>query len=223
MNAGEMVTKLRLAMGDEVEPYIVPTATIFEWLSDAYLRIQIEFDQWKFLHYRGLVLTTVPGQEEYTLITGTVKEISKASLYCNRVGETVRFPMVFMEYDQWVAEEQINLQRAGDPLFFVKLPSGNYVIDPIPTEVWQVSGDVWYKPTGFTSLSSSPIWDSKYHGLVVWEALKVAAMEWVDNIKKTERTKAARIKTNLAVNLVPMRRAFNYEYLAPKGSAEALL
>ena len=72
-----MVTKIRLAMGDEVEPYVVSTQTIFEWLSDAYLRIQIEFDQWKFFHNRGLILTTVNGIAEYTLIS--VKEISKGS------------------------------------------------------------------------------------------------------------------------------------------------
>lgn len=215
MNAGEMVTKLRIAMGDEVEPYVVSTSTIFEWLSDAYLRIQIEFEQWKFFHSRGLILTTVAGTAEYSL--GNVKEISKDSVYCNKVGQTARLPMQYMEYGDWIAEEQVNLQRAGDPLYFIKLPNDSYRIEPDPTAAWQVWGDVWYKPSGFSGLQDEPIWDEKYHSLVVWEALKVAALEWPDN-KKTQRMQA-----NLAVNLVPMRRAFNYEYLNPKGGAEAML
>lgn len=215
MNAGEMVTKLRIAMGDDVEPYTVSTATIFEWLSDAYLRIQIEYEQWKFWHARIKILTTVSGTSEYTL-TNTL-ELSKDSVYCNKVGETARYPMFFMEYDEWVAEEQINLQRAGDPMYFIKLPNGHYRIEPDPTAAWEVWGDVWYKPAGFTSLTDTPIWDSKYHSLVVWEALKVACLEWTDN-KKTQRMQA-----NLTVNLIPMRRAFNYEYLNPKGGAEAFL
>jgi len=215
MNVGEMVEKLRLAMGDEVEPYVVSTATIFQWLSDAYLRIQIEFDQWKFFHNRGLILTTVDGQAEYTLTN--VKEISKDSVYCNRVGELNRYPVYFYDYSTWVLEQQINLQRQGNPRYLISLPNDNYRVEPVPTEAWEIVGDIWYKPAGFVDLADSPIWDDTYHGLVVWEALKVAALEWPDNKKKE------RMQANLAVNLVPMRRAFNYEYLESKGSARALL
>ena len=164
MNAGEMVTKLRLAMGDEVEPYVVSTQTIFEWLSDAYLRIQVEFEQWKFFHTRGLILTTAAGTAEYTLTN--VKEISKDSVYCNRIGETARYPMYLMEYEEWVAEEQINLQRAGNPMYFIRQPDDVYRIEPEPTEIWQVNGDVWYRPAAFTGLTDTPIWVSEYRD---WE------------------------------------------------------
>jgi hypothetical protein len=210
-----MIGKVRIAMGDEVEPYMVSTATIFEWLSDAYLRIQIEYDQWKFFHSRGLLFNTAVGVSEYCL--DDVKEISKDSVYCNKEGESCRLPMYFKEYDDWVAEEQINLQQDGDPMYFIKLPNGYYRVEPEPTAVWGVYGDVWYKPAGFTGLTDTPIWDEKYHALVVWEALKVAAMEWPDN------KKAQRMQANIAVNLIPMRRSFNYEYLEPKRGAGALL
>lgn len=215
MNAGEMVAKLRIAMGDEMEPYMVSTATIFQWLSDAYLRIQIEFDQWKFFHNRGLILTTVIGTSNYTL--ANVKEISRNSVYTNKVGELTRFPMYFMDYQEWVLEEQINLQQVGNPRYLIELPNGDYRVEPDPTEEWEIWGDVWYKPAGFVDLTSEPIWDEKYHSLVIWEALKVAVLEFTDN------PKAARMQANLTVNLVPMRRAFNYEYLETKGSARALL
>lgn len=215
MTAEEMVVKLRLAMGDEVEPYMVSTQTIFQWLSDAYLRIQIEYEQWKFFHSRGLIFQTVAGTAEYNL--NNVKEIARDSVFCNRSGESTRFPLYFFEYDDWVLEQQINLQRAGNPQYFIKLPNGNYRIEPVPTEVWEVWGDVWYKPAGFYGLQDQPIWAEEYHGLVVWEALKVAMLEWPDN------KKAQRMQANLTVNLPPMRRAFNYEYLESKGSAGALL
>lgn len=210
-----MVEKLRLAMGDEIEPYIVSTQTLFQWLSDAYLRIQLEYDQWKFFHNRGLILTTVAGQSEYTIYS--VKEISRDSVYCKRAAETARFPMYFMDYDAWVMDEQVNLQRAGDPHYLIALPNDSYRIEPVPTEVWQVWGDVWYQPAGFESLTDEPIWDEKFHGLVVWEALKLASLEWPDS------KKAQRMQANIAVNLPTMRRAFNYEYLEHKGGAEALL
>lgn len=215
MNVQQMVTKLRLAMGDEIEPYVVSTQTIFEWLSDAYLRIQLEFDQWKFFHKRELILTTVAGETEYSV--STIKEISRDSVYCNRVGETTRFPVYFMPYDAWVLEEQINLQRLGNPRYLINLPNGKYRVEPDPTEAWEIWGDFWYQPEAFTSFSDEPIWDEKFHGLVVWEALKVAALEWPDN------KKAQRMQANLAINLPSMRRAFNYEYLGTKGGAEALL
>jgi hypothetical protein len=210
-----MVEKLRIAMGDEVEPYMVSTATIFEWLSDAYLRIQIEYDQWKFFHTRGLIFTTTAGVSEYALYD--VKEISRDSVYCIKVGETTRYPMYFYDYDTWVLEEQINLQRVGDPRYLIKLPNDYYRVEPDPTEAWQIYGDVWYRPAGFSTLRDEPIWDEKYHSLVVWEALKVAALEWSDS------KKLPRMQANLTANLTPMRRAFNYEYLRSKGGAEALL
>ena len=215
MNVTEMIGKLRIAMGDEVEPFVVSSQTVFEWLSDAYLRIQIEYDQWKFFHNRGRILTTKNGIAEYNL--SNVREISKDSVYCNRVGESARFPLFFMMYDEWVAEEQINLQRAGDPMYFIQLPNGNYRIEPDPTEAWEIWGDIWYKSAGFESVTDEPIWDEKYHSLVVWEALKIASLEWPDN------KKAQRMQANLAVNLPTMRRAFNYEYLPIKGSARALV
>lgn len=215
MKAREMVTKLRIAMGDEVEPYMIPTQTIFQWLSDAYLRIQIEFEQWKFFHQRGLIFRTIPGVAEYVL--DNVKEIGRNSVYYVRPGELVRFPMYFLEYDAWVMEEQVNLQRQGDLRYLIKLPNDNYRVEPVPIEVCEIWGDLWYEPAGFYGLDDAPIWDDKYHDLVVWEALKVASLEWPDN-KKTQRMQA-----NLLVNLPTMRRAFNYEYLMPKGSARAFL
>lgn len=215
MTAAEMVRKLRLAMGDEVEPYHVSTQVIFQWLSDAYLRIQVASDQWKFFHNRGLILTTVSGTAEYTL--SNVKEIDRDSVYCVKSGETVRFPMCFMEYDDWVRDEQINLQMGGDPKFLIPLPNGKYRVEPDPTAVWEVYGNVWYKPAGFQDLADEPIWEDTYHDLVVWEALKVASMEWADD------RRVARMQANLAANLIPMRRAFNYTYLESKRGASALL
>jgi len=215
MTAQEMVNRLRLAMGDEVEPYTVSTAVIFQWLSDAYLRIQLESEQWKFYHNRGLLITTVNGTAEYTI--SQVREIYRDSIYRNKVGETTRFPMEFMEYSTWVQEQQVGIQREGDPLFIVPLPDFSYRIEPIPTAAWEIRGDIWYKPSGFSNLSSSPIWDDEYHSLVIWEALKVASLEFADS------KKVARMQANLSVNLVPMRRAFNYRYLESKRGACPLL
>lgn len=216
MTAEEMVRKLRIAMGDEVEPYNVSTQTIFQWLSDAYLRIQVASDQWKFFHKRGLILTTVSGVSEYALYS--VKEIDRDSVYCVEVGQTIRFPMCFMEYDDWVRDEQINLQRGGNnPQFLIALPNGKYRVEPDPVAAWEIYGNTWHKPAGFYSLTDTPIWDSTYHNLVVWEALKVASMEWADD------RRVARMQANLAANLIPMRRAFNYTYLESKRGASALL
>ena len=128
MNVSEMINKLRIAMGDDVASYVVSSQTLFQWLSDAYLRIQLEYDQWKFFHKRGLILTTQANVAEYSL--SNVREISKYSVYCNKVGESARLPLFYMEYETWVNEQQVNLQRAGDPTFFIRLPSGKYRIEP---------------------------------------------------------------------------------------------
>ena len=119
MTALVMITKLRIAMGDDVEPYAVPSNTIFQWLSDAYLRIQIEFDQWKFLHQRGLIFTTTAGVAEYN--TFNIREIKGSSVFCKKSTELARYPMCLYSYDDWVREEQVNAQSSGHPLYLILL------------------------------------------------------------------------------------------------------
>lgn len=215
MNVQEMVMEVRIAIGDDMSPFTISTPRIFKWLSDAYLRIQVESDRWKFFHNRGLILTTEADVAEYRVFK--VKEVDKQSVYCNKVGDLTRFPLYFMEYEDWVHEQQVNIQRTGNQIYLIKLPDSKYRVVPTPTEAWEIYGDVWYKPCGFYNLDDYPIWDETYHGLVVWEALKVAGMEWPDD------KKALRIQTNVNANLPIMRRAFNYTYLEDKKGACPLL
>lgn len=205
MNVEQMIRKLRVSTGDETEPYVISGAQIFSWLSDAYLRIQLESEQWKFFHVRGKLLTTTAGVAEYNL--PQVKEVDKDSLYCNRVGETVRFPVFFYLYDAWVHDETINLQMGGNPRYLISLPSGAYRVEPDPIEAWELWGNAWYTPAPFELLSDEPVWDENYHMLVVWEALKVAAMEWPNE------KQAVRIQANVEANFIPIKRAFCAKYL----------
>jgi len=215
MTAAEMVAKLRLAMGDEVEPYAVSNAMLFQWLSDAYLRIQLEYEQWEFLNRRKVIFTTTVGQAEYSL--PSVKSINQNSVYRNEIGSDVRFPICFMSYDEWILEERAGLHRQGDSQYLISLPGNKYRMEPVPVEVWEVWGNVWLNPAKFYDINDSPVWHERYHSLVVWEALKVAVME------RPGDKKSALMQANLVANLVPMRRAFNYEYLNAKGSASSLI
>lgn len=215
MTVEDMVKKLRIMIGDDVEPYFVSTPVIFEWLADAYLRIQMEYEQWKFFHRRGKLFTTQPGVENYTL-TG-IRVVDENSLYIVRVGDTIKYPLQKQEYGVWQIQETVTAKLQGNPRFLIEAPGGEYKVSPVPTELWEVWGDCWYNPVPFELGTDEPVWDEAFHSLVVWEALKVAAMEWPDD------KKAQRMQANLAVNLPTMRRAFNYKYLGAKLGARSML
>lgn len=171
MIVSNMILRLRYLMDDAVEPFETSDDMMFAWLNDAYLRIQMQSTWWKFLHNRGLLLTTVANTPTYAL--GSVREVDQQSLYLIRGGETARLPIMYKEYADWVLEESYATETPGTPRWILQEPGESLRLSPVPDGVYNLYGDVRYYPTGFSDLGDEPIWDELYHDLVWLEALKI--------------------------------------------------
>jgi hypothetical protein len=216
MNVGDMVRKIRSSLGDTAEPYQISTEEIFDWLNEAYTRIQLESTQWRFFHYRGLLISAVPDVSGYSL--AAFRQVEAQGLYAKRPGMVARYPILTKSYDWWQMENQVNYVPQGFPHYLIQLPSvTSWLIQPTPTEPWEIYGDAWYAPATFGSLADEPIWDEIYHDLVRLEALKIAAAEWPNEKESLQMMARAQ------EGLLPMKRSFCRRYLEPVQGARAML
>jgi len=212
----EMIRRLRLAIGDEEQPYKYPTDRILLWLQGAYMDRQLASSFWSFLHLRGIFIVTEAGTEDYTL--PALKDIDPDSIYYIVDGLTTRIPLAIKDYAVWVAEQASGLKHTpSSPLYLIELPNFQWKVYPEPDGVYAIFADRWLKPSEFTDLTSVPIWEVEYHEIVVLEAMKIAMALRPDSPESN--VMAAQVHERLP----RMIRAFNSRYLPAIGSAGAHL
>lgn len=174
MTRDEMVRAIRVAVEDTEQAYRIRSSRIIGWLDDAYLSIQHASDQWKFLHQRGALFSTLAdGTVDYT--TASIKSIDPLSIYYTESGGTSRFPLDFVPYHTWVEEQTAAPSVTGPPRWLMHIPSTEWKVEPIPDAVYDIYADVWLKPSKFANGADSPLWDEELHDIVLFEAKKVAA------------------------------------------------
>ena len=215
MTVEDLIRRIRTALNDYIEPYFVSDAQIFDWLNEAYLRVQMESTQWRFFEYHGKLLDLVADQATYALTSYNLVDYD--SMYVMHPGGTNKWPVCRLPYNDWQQLNRVNYEPQGVPRYFVELPDAQLLFSPLPKESWELYGAAWLSPAKFVDKTSVPVWDETFHVLVMFEALKVAALEWPDE-KQT-----ARIMANVQANLTPLKRAFYQKYLPEFRGAAALI
>ena len=148
------------------------------WIRDAYLRILQYSDQWDFLHKRGVLLRVKAGKEEYPKTSHD--QIDENSLFYTRVGSTARTPVFVNSYDWWVQQERSTPFVNGNPIYLIETPNEDWKVWPVPVFDCDIYADWWVKPTGLSDACDEPVWNEDYHSLVMWEALRLFAVEYKD-------------------------------------------
>lgn len=171
MNVTEMYAVLRERMVDAVLPYESEDSALFQWLQQAYVRIQQQSPHWEFLHNRGLVLTTTANKASYVL---DVNAVDYRSLYAVKVGTTARTPVCKGDYRHWVSLEQSGSVPTGQPQLLIRAPNHSWIVYPTPSESWKIYGNFWTQPDLFLDGESEPIWDADLHSLVWMVALSTS-------------------------------------------------
>ena len=149
-----------------------------KWIKDAYLRILQYTDQWDFMHKRGEFLRIKAGRTDYT--KASYEKIDKDSLYYTRSGSAARTPVFINSYDWWVQQERSTPTVSGSPIYLVEDPDDKWIVWPSPTFDCVIHADWWVKPCEMTNAGDSPVWDEAYHDILVWEALRLFAVEYKD-------------------------------------------
>lgn len=211
MDFTELTRQIRVRIGDEQEPYRYSTNLIRGWINTAYLAIQLESDQWEFMHENGLFITTVASTADY--VDATVKFLDEQSLYYVRSGETQRNPLLVKTYQQWEYEQRSSVLTEGPPQWVVQTPDQQWKLDPVPDAVYEIYADRWLRATELALDADEPLWEEEYHKVLLYEALKIAINLRPDD--PMSRTAAAEI-----TNFLPqLRHSFTRRYLPAIGCA----
>lgn len=126
---------------------------------------------WKFLNKRGELLSITSGRREYTL--PCIQSIDWGSLYLTQSGTNGRFPVYEEAYPVWQTREKTEPGTTGVPLRMIlsDVPD-KWIFWPTPNNDYVLNGNLQWKPTQLEALDDEPMWDSVYHELLVWLAVK---------------------------------------------------
>jgi len=216
MLVSEMIRRLRVALEDEKAPYTISTDRIMLWLQGAYMDRQLQSDYWKFLHQRGLFITTVADTEDYAV--PLVKDIDPQSLYYIKSGTSAKIPLCLKDYASWVEEETSGTEdTTSAPSYLIEMPDHGWKVDPVPDGVYAIYADRWYRPSEFVDMNAEPLWEAELHEIVVLEAMKIAVA------LRPDSPSSAVMAQQVRERLPRMERVFSRRYLPSIGSAGTFL
>ena len=179
----QMVKRLRqesATSGSDPVTTVLQTGDIkrlVDWVSTAWMDIQTEKNDWFFMR-QPISFNTVAGQSSYTSAqTGTTsfgnykRDSFRQYLVSSGFGSEQR--LNFMPYDTFRDMYQYATMRTTTqmPVIFTIDPSKNFLLGPIPNDIYTVNGEGYAMPTEMTLDTDRPTMPSQYHMAIVWRAL----------------------------------------------------
>lgn len=165
---------------------------VIKGINKAYMDIQLYSRFWRFLNKRGALLNIKTGVTEYRLTQ--VQTIDYSSLYLTKSGTTARWPIYEEPYNDWQMREQVETSSDGIPLNLIRASDPDkWHIWPSPIAAYVLNGNLQYKPGELEIACDEPIWDTQYHQMVAWLAVKQleARVKTQDEIVSNQNTRAA--------------------------------
>lgn len=148
---------------------------VIKWVSQAYREILDMTPYWSFLHRRGTLFKVSAGKATYPSTTPRVRD---GSLFFRATGSTARIPVYLESYAWWTELQQALVVSAGYPMYLVDAPDDSYLVWPTPTASGEIYGDYWVIGEDLSTASDEPIWNERYHDLLIWRALQKFSTEF---------------------------------------------
>lgn len=179
----QMVQRLRQESGTSGS---APTSTqnqtgdfkrLVDWVSSAWMDIQNEKPDWFFMR-QPISFNTTAGKSTYSATEAGITSFGnykKDSFrqYSIALGYGSEQRLNFIPYDTFRDLYQYASMRTTSqmPVNFTIDPQKNFLLGPIPNDVYCVNGEGFALPTEFSSDSDRPTLPSQYHMAIVWKAL----------------------------------------------------
>jgi hypothetical protein len=205
MRVSEMITIMRERMIDQATAVDTDDSVLFDWLQQAYLRIQRQSNYWGFLHSRGLIFSSTSGTFSYSL--PTIREIDRRTMYSVLDGSSVKLPLFNGNYSFWVEENRHSVIPTAQPLQLIEAPNNNWILYPTPNNIYHVYGDYWSQPDVFIDEDDEPIWHEDFHNLVWLTALATGIPRTIED-RYAESARA-----ELVANIPSILTEFQRRYL----------
>lgn len=150
---------------------------LVDWISTSWMDIQNEKPDWNFMR-QSISFNSIAGLQSYSVSqTGIAsfgnfkKDSFRQYNVANGYGSEQR--LNFIPYDTFRDLYQYGVMRTTQqmPVSFTLDPSKNFLLGPIPDNIYNVNGEQYALPTNFTLDTDTPTMPSQFHMAIVWKAL----------------------------------------------------
>lgn len=150
---------------------------LVDWISTAWMDIQNEKPDWFFMR-QPISFNTTAGKSSYSSIETNIASFSNYKLDSFRqfrvsLGYGSEQRLNFLPYDTFRDMYQYANMRLTSqmPVVFTVDFSKNFILGPIPDDVYTINGEGYALPTELTKDDDRPTMPSQYHMAIVWRAL----------------------------------------------------
>lgn len=152
------------------------------WIKNAWIELQQEKDDWKWMR-RSFTVQTVASDGEYAYTdctdTTTSAVIARFAMwhkrwfqcYLTASGVGAEYRLDWMDWDAFKARYRFGTQTNGQPRHVSVDPSMKFCLGPKPDAIYTVTGDFQLGPQIMTVDADEPEMPSRFHMLIVYEAL----------------------------------------------------
>ena len=148
-----------------------------DWISTSWMDIQNEKSDWFFMR-QPISFNSVAGQQSYNQTqTGLASfgnfKIDSFRQYRVSGGYGTEQRLNFLPYDSFRDMYQYGAMRTTQqmPVIFTVDPSKNFLLGPIPDDIYTVNGEGYAMPTEFALDTDRPTLPAQFHMAIVWRAL----------------------------------------------------
>lgn len=157
-------------------------ARYVKWIKDGWVDIQNSREDWKWMR-KSFTVQTVASDGEYAYgdCTDTVTAVAIArwarwykhefKCYLTSSGVGAEGQLIWTEWDQFRRKYRYGTQNDGPPVHVSQDPTGKFCLGPKPDGIYTVSGDYQIGPQVMTADADEPEMPSRFHRLIVYEAL----------------------------------------------------
>ena len=179
----QMVQRLAIESGSSGS---VPATTIGQtgmslrlvnWIASAWQDIQNEKQDWFFMR-QPVSFNTVAGQQSYTAAQAGIASFANYKLnsfrqYRVSMGYGSEQKIGFLNYDTFRDLYQYATMRTTSqmPVAFTIDPQKNFLLGPIPDDIYTINGEGYALPTLFSTDADTTTMPHQYDMAVVWKAL----------------------------------------------------
>jgi hypothetical protein len=152
---------------------------LVNWVADAWMQIQLERDNWLFMH-EDFTFDTVADTRDYLAADKGYNDVllwdeNSFLIYKTSLDSTDENWLMFEVYRNWRQNHRQGMtSRPTDrPQKFTLLPSNEIRFEPMPDDAYTITGE--YKRTAQLFVADADVPTNlppDYHMIIVWQALK---------------------------------------------------
>jgi hypothetical protein len=147
---------------------------VVDWVNDAWYDIQAARPNWRWMWRNDGAIATVAGTKSYDLaaLGFDVENVIPESVSITNVGNPASIiQLEFVEFDAYREATKFILDEPDKPTLCTIDPSGAFVMNPTPDDVYDVAFEYYTPPSFLSGNTDVPELPVKFHRMIVELAL----------------------------------------------------